>query len=133
MSSQNNPKHPGDPLAESAEPPHQSMPVYSYANVEALSYAWGVDLDEAKARFGRQLLWRDGRAELAKDYSEAIDAGLQGYRDSQYTYDDAARLASVWESRVEDAKVLIGKRQLQGKSDWTDGELKQAPPSASRQ
>ena len=132
MNSHNKPKHPGDPLAESAEPPHESMPVYSYANVEALSYAWGVDIDEAKATFGRNLLWRDGRAQLAADYSQTIDAGFQGYRDSQYTYDDAARLAAVWESRVEDAKVLIGKRQIQGKSDSTDAELKNAP-SASKE
>ena len=121
--------HPGDPLADSAEPPRKTVRIYSYANVEALSYAWGVDIDEAKSRVCRENLWHDSRPGLAADYSEAIDAGLTGFRNSDYTYDDAARLAAVWEGRVEDAKVLIGKRAIQGKSDLTDAELKNAPPA----
>jgi len=109
---------------------------YTYWDAAQLASYWGQDLDEAKARIGRKILW--GPADVAILEQFLLDARLESlqavddlrfYGETNYTYDDAAALAEFWgDATPYDAKLRIERNLIMGNADEVDYALELANP-----
>ncbi|WP_199312349.1 hypothetical protein [Phormidium tenue] len=109
---------------------------YTYWDAAQLASYWGQDVDEAKARMGRKILW--GPADVALLEQFLLDARLESlqsvsdlrfYGETSYTYDDAAALAEFWgDATPYDAKLRIERNLIMGNADEVDYALELAAP-----
>lgn len=109
---------------------------YTYWDAAQLASYWGQDVDEAKARMGRKILW--GPADVALLEQFLLDARLESlqsvndlrfYSETSYTYDDAAALAEFWgDATPYDAKLRIERNLIMGNADEVDYALELAKP-----
>ncbi|PZU98976.1 MAG: hypothetical protein DCF32_19200 [Leptolyngbya sp.] len=109
---------------------------YTYWDAAQLASYWGQDVDEAKARIGRKILW--GPADVALLEQFLLDARLESlqsvgdlrfYSETSYTYDDAAALAEFWgDATPYDAKLRIERNLIMGNADEVDYALELANP-----
>lgn len=105
---------------------------YTYDNAVLLAHFWGQERPwDAKLKIGDLLL--DGKS---KDITQALqsaepvskeDQHIGAFASSQYTYDDAARLATFWgESSPWDAKLKMGELLLNNNNAAVQQALKNA-------
>ncbi|MEP0929391.1 MULTISPECIES: hypothetical protein [Cyanophyceae] len=109
---------------------------YTYWDAAQLASYWGQDVDEAKARMGRKILW--GPADVALLEQFLLDARLESlqsvdelrfYSETSYTYDDAAALAEFWgDATPYEAKLRIERNLIMGNADEVDYALELAAP-----
>ncbi|MBD2114254.1 MULTISPECIES: hypothetical protein [Cyanophyceae] len=107
---------------------------YTYWDAAQLASYWGQDVDEAKARIGRKILW--GPADVALLEQFLLDARLESlqsvddlrfYSETSYTYDDAAALAEFWgDATPYDAKLRIERNLIMGNADEVEYALELA-------
>ncbi|MBW4462723.1 MAG: hypothetical protein KME47_21170 [Nodosilinea sp. WJT8-NPBG4] len=109
---------------------------YNYWDAAQLANYWGQNVDEAKARIGRKILW--GPADVALLEQFLLDARLEAlqsvdelrlYSETTYTYDDAAALAEFWgDATPYDAKLRIERNLIMGNFQEVGYALKLARP-----
>ena len=107
---------------------------YSYWDAAQLAQYWGQALDEAKARMGRKILW--GPADIAILEQFLLDARLESlaavdelrfFGETNYTYDDAAALATFWgDASPYEAKIRIERNLILGNADGVETALQLA-------
>jgi hypothetical protein len=90
---------------------------YVYCDAVMLSKFWRQSVYEAKATMGRKIGWGS---------EDVIEGGLrnarrQGWRCSfdqtEFDYDDAEALASLWGTSVEQAKAALAEKVSMGRVD----------------
>lgn len=96
---------------------------YTYDDAELLAQLWNIDIVEAKKTIGNKIIngWEKYLPEKIQggsgkyDYEGKYDLEALGmFVLSPYTYDDADKLAQLWEISVLDAKEIIGIKILHG-------------------
>lgn len=86
---------------------------YTYDDANLLAGLWNIPVDEAKQVLGHKIL--NGIENLLPDKIQRHDEGhywltenFRAYANSDYDYDDAELLASLWDMTLLDAKNEIG-------------------------
>ncbi|MDR7383041.1 hypothetical protein [Promicromonospora iranensis] len=95
---------------------------YTAGDLVALRDLWNVDSLEAKARAGQLIL--DGNAVPVAPGSHGSDEELRfptvaeqdAFREAGYTYEDAKRLADLWQVGADEAKARAGDMLLDGET-----------------
>lgn len=101
---------------------------YSYCDARVLATYWKVDVDQAKARVGRQIKAGAGRKIQAQ--LDAAHKKLKGKKrvecdfwETTYSYEDAEALAGAWGVDVMDAKTRIARQASLGRTKALDQKL----------
>ena len=98
---------------------------YDYDDAVLLSRLWanGVTPDDAKLRAGDKLLHHVALPTKPGDTADTVsqDVALMAYVDNGYGYDDALRLAQLWQAPtagngIADVKTTAGRKLLAGLS-----------------
>jgi hypothetical protein len=113
---------------------------YDYWDARILADFWGENVEDAKARMGRKILWGQENVSILEQF--LVDARVQAlrsvrpsrnpssyklYRDSTYNYNDAATLAKFWGDRSPmDAKLRIERNLILGNDELIQQALQQA-------
>lgn len=101
---------------------------FHYCDARMLAEFWGVDAYNGKVSIGYKLM--DGspdqlaylQGELAQGRTAAQQRGAAcQFVELNYTYDDAAMMAQLWRTGVEEAKTRMGDLVGRGR----DGEIRQ--------
>ena len=127
---------------------------YTYEDASALASLWGQSIDETKARMGRKILWGGENIQILNDYlaQATPQAGASGssqqplggtyeathqaeqnaFFASDYTYEDASALASLWGQSIDETKARMGRKILWGDEaiQILNDYLAQATPQA---
>lgn len=114
---------------------------YSYEDAELLAQLWNIPIEEAKQAIGHKIihgiedLLPKGVEPDPKVHEPKADwdaKALDAFFNSQYTYDDAERLARLWgQADAYAGKKLIGAKILNGQEKLIPFLLKSAPGNNS--
>ncbi len=112
---------------------------YSYEDAEALAGAWGVDVEQAKARVGREVsLGRSGALDdklrgLGRTPGQVDPqvSALDAFWSSGLGYCDAELVATLWGVDVYEVKKTLGNKLLNGWHDLLRSELDRARANAA--
>ncbi len=101
---------------------------YTYCDAKLVSAAWDINIDQAKAEIGIKIL--NGYSD---NLQQVFAAGRQetqcDFPDTQLSYEDAEKLASIWGVAVEEAKVTAAQYYTNGQSAAVRAALaSEAPP-----
>lgn len=106
---------------------------YGFRDAEVLANFWGIPIRDAKVFIGRKLLFGDegkGRLDraLASAWAEDPQANreLQQFFDAGYSFNDAEALAGFWGLSIQDAKLLAGRKLIDGRQDIVEDALRSA-------
>ena len=102
---------------------------FSYADIEKIAKRWGVPISQAKMKVGLNV--RAGNAaSIRADLNSTVspdNPDLQAYlKQNKYTYCDAAQIAAMWKTSVEEGKTFIGAKLRLGSAQSVDNTLVQA-------
>jgi len=104
---------------------------FTYCDAKLLGAAWSVDIDKAKAEIGYKIL--GGYSEnLAAVFAQGRQTASCGFEDTQLTYDDAGKLASIWGVDVGEAKDKAAAYYTAGDSAIVLTALGGAPAPVAR-
>jgi hypothetical protein len=109
---------------------------YTFEDAKALGDMWNIGIIEAKQALGHKVINKiqDLLPRGLQDPNSKVDtspgANFQAYVKSEYDYDDAVLLASLWSLGVPEAKNEIGYHVLQGTDSKLPDKLREndAPP-----
>ena len=93
---------------------------YAYEDAKALADMWNIGVVEAKQALGHKIinniqdLLPSGLQNPNSKVDTSLGANFQAYVKSEYDYDDAVLLATLWSLGVPEAKNEIGYHVLQG-------------------
>ena len=91
---------------------------YTYDDAQALANLWGIGIVEAKQALGHKVINKlqhllpSGLQQPTSKSKYSPAANFQAYVKSEYNYDDAVLLASLWSLGVPEAKNEIGYRVI---------------------
>lgn len=116
---------------------------YTFEDAEVLAGAWGLSLEEAKARIGREVSLGRGAAldkklrSLGRAPGQPVEpppvseqAALDAFWNSGLGYCDAELLGALWGADVFMVKVSMGMKILGGDQALLDSELVRAREAA---
>lgn len=116
---------------------------YRFEDAELLAQLWNIPIDEAKQAIGHKIihgiedLLPKGVEPDTKAHEPKVDwdaKALDAFFNSQYTYDDAERLAQLWgQPDAYAGKKLIGAKILNGQAKLIPHLLKSTPGSNSNE
>ncbi len=109
---------------------------YDYWDARVLASYWQQSVLESKARIGRKVIWGEANIAILEQYLvDARIAALTGttreaidfFSESQYTYDDAEKLAKFWgDPSPYDAKLRIGRNLILGQEEIVARAMREA-------
>ena len=109
---------------------------YTFDDAQALANMWDIGVVEAKQAIGHKIinniqkLLPSGLQQPTSKTGDSPDANFQAWVKSEYDYDDAVLLASLWSLGVPEAKNEIGYRVLNGTDKTLPNKLRENnPPS----
>lgn len=111
---------------------------YDYWDARVLADYWGQSVSDAKARMGRKILWGpenvailnqflvDARVNALQSVKPAKNpSSYKFFRESNYSYDDARKLAIFWGDRSPmDAKLRIERNLILGNNEMIEQALR---------
>ena len=103
---------------------------YTFDDAQALANMWGISVVEAKQAIGHKIINKiqhllpSGLQQPTSKTSDSPGANFQAYVKSDYNYDDAVLLATLWSLGVGEAKNEIGYRVIHGKEKTLPDKLR---------
>lgn len=87
---------------------------YNYCDAKMLGAVWGFNADRGKVEIGMKIL-NGIEGNLEPLFEQSRQSGNEcGWEDTGLTYDDAVRLASVWETSPDQAKLTAATHYTYG-------------------
>ena len=92
---------------------------YTYCDAKVLSGFWRASIYESKLLIGRKIGWGDiailnGMLATARDNAKRDPALRCTFAETDFTYEDAERLAAYWKTSTAEAKTRIELKILDG-------------------
>lgn len=102
----------------------------AYCDAAVLAKAWGGSPEEAKTRAGTKIAGGDARIldEVLADARRAVKdpEAVCPFHQSEYSFDDVADLAALWEMDVAEAKARVERKLVWGDRDVIEEALREA-------
>lgn len=95
---------------------------YTYCDAKILSALWKESIEEAKASIGDKLAAGQAAA-VESELGEAREAALKdasrrcSFDETGFTFEDAEKLAKLWNLSIEESKTMVEEKVLAGAED----------------